>query len=67
MTLCSVQESKQPLLKLVDILLTDAGKVPMWLIRVLKRAFFVTVFTIITVVLRVYISHGGPGKHIFHK
>ena len=60
-----MQDSKQSLLKVLDTLLTDVENIPQWLGRFLKRAFVVTVFTIMTVVLRV--SVGAPNKDIFHK
>ena len=54
-------------MKMLDALLTVPEKLAQWFMNFLKRAFIVCIFTIMTVVLRVYISHGGPIKDIFHK
>ena len=66
--ICSIifQESKQPLLKLLDTVLTDAGKIPLWVQQTFKRAFIMVVLTTMTVILRFY--HGGKtSTELFHK
>lgn len=61
------QVNKQPLVKILDTLLTDLEKIPAWLIQSLKRTFIMTAFAIIAVSWRVHLSQGGPHKDIFHK